>query len=162
MSVSQFVLLGYISCRTVEVIPAAADLNSVLGSKSGRGEAIDSVIGEPRKDQVLVVELMIDPGVVGVVVLGLVGADGEVAGEVVTTGASRQWCESAGGRREQRQIVQCDGIDGYRAAGRGNQSGMRLRGAVGGRQERQRARAADAVNVVVLILSERGAGVGGA
>ena len=81
MGVSPGILLGDIGGGTVEVEPAAADLNAIHGAKAGGRKGVDVVIGEARKEQIVIVKLVVDAGVVGVVVLRLVRADGEVVGE---------------------------------------------------------------------------------
>src|SRR5580698_8536402 len=63
VGVTQFVLLGYVGSGTVEVVPAAADLNSILSSESWRGEGVDGVIGEACEEQVSIIQLVIDAGV---------------------------------------------------------------------------------------------------
>ena len=79
--IAEGILLGDIGCGTIEVVPAAADLNAIHGSKAGGREGVDVVVGEARRrSRLLSLKLVVDPSVVGVVVLRLVRADGEVVG----------------------------------------------------------------------------------
>jgi len=52
LGVSQFILLGYIGGGAIEVVPAAADLNSILGSESWRVK-VSTLLYEKRKRRIL-------------------------------------------------------------------------------------------------------------
>src|SRR3981081_663872 len=80
MRETQGPLLRCVGCGAVEVVSAAADLDTIHRSKVWRREGINLVVGEAREELVVIVEPMIDPSVVGVVVLSFVWADGEVVG----------------------------------------------------------------------------------
>ena len=131
------ILLGRVGRGTVEVVPAAADLQSIHDPEIWRREGIDLVICEAPEEQIPVVEPVVDPGVIGKAVLGLVRADRKVVRQV----AVRR-------RRKQLQVVQRNRIDRAteRAVGRGEQ---RLRGA-----------SVDAVDVVILREGRDRAGIG--
>src|ERR1700687_3582232 len=75
VGVTQGILLGHVGCGTVEVEPAAADLKAVHGSQTWWREGVDRVVGEACEEKVPVVQLMVDPSVVGVTCLCLVRAD---------------------------------------------------------------------------------------
>ncbi len=64
MGETEGILLRHIGCGAVEVEPAAADLNAIHGSKVRRREGVDVVVGEATEEQIVVVELMVDPSVV--------------------------------------------------------------------------------------------------
>ena len=96
MSVAQDILLSHISCGTVEVESAAANLEAIHGAKIRRSKSIDGVIGKARKDQIAVIELVIYSSSVGVVVLYFVRADCEIWRAGSSPGVRR--------RRKQLQI----------------------------------------------------------
>jgi hypothetical protein len=108
----------------VEVKSATADLDAILGAKGGWSEGVDVVIGEACKEQVPIVQLMIDASVIGVEVLWPVRADGEVVAQV-----------AIGGRRKQLQVLERDRVDGYRTVGCGNEPGISLSCPVGGGEQ---------------------------
>src|SRR5258708_3111278 len=78
VSVTQGILLGHIGRGTVEVGPASANLKTIHGSQTWWSEGANCVVGEACEEQVPAVQLMVDPGVVGVTRLCLVRADREV------------------------------------------------------------------------------------
>ncbi len=149
MGESEGVLLRPVGSGAVEVVPAAADFNAVDRSKCWWREGVDLIIGEATEEEIVVVELMVDPSVVGVVVLRLVRADGEVVGDV-----------AIGGLREELQIVQhqwIDAIDERRTREITARGGQR---AVARREQRLGRSAVLAVNVIPLSQRWHGAGIG--
>ena len=72
-----------------------------MGAKGGRSEGVDVVIGEACKEQVPIVQLMIDTSTIGVEVLWPVRADGEVVAQV-----------AIGGRRKQLAYLSAMGLMG--------------------------------------------------
>jgi len=63
MRVAQGILLGHIGSSSIEVKPATANLKPVHGAQTRWSEGVDSVIGKARKEQISVVEFMVDPGI---------------------------------------------------------------------------------------------------
>jgi hypothetical protein len=104
MSEPKGILLGYVSCGTVEVISAAADLDAIHDSEVRRCKCLHGVISKSPEKEIPVIKSMIDPGVVSVAVLCFVRADGEVVAENIGTCVRRLWKEF--------QVVQRDWIDG--------------------------------------------------
>jgi hypothetical protein len=75
MYAAMVILLRHIGCGTIEVEPASADLKADHYSKTWWNEGVNRVICEACKKQVLFVEFVISPSIVGVAEPGLVRAN---------------------------------------------------------------------------------------
>ena len=91
MRVAQYVLLSYISRWSVEVKSAATYFDTTHNSKVRRREGINSVVREAGEEEISIIDLVIDSGIVSVGILCLVWTDGEVVTEHRRTRVRRSW-----------------------------------------------------------------------
>jgi hypothetical protein len=86
MGKTESILLRRIGCWTIAIETSTADLNAIYGSKVRRREGVHFIVGLATEEEIVFVELIVDPSVVGVVILGLIRADDDVVGEIVIGG----------------------------------------------------------------------------
>jgi hypothetical protein len=81
MDKTESILLRRIVCGTIAIETSTADLNAIYGSKIRGREGVDFIVGVATEEEIVFVELIVDPRVVGIVILRLIRADDEVVGD---------------------------------------------------------------------------------